>query len=227
MYCLWCNQPMNPELNWSKLLFLSKPTNLCQTCEKQLQWITGNRCSQCSRVSDALLCDDCQRWAQKFDQDDVLNRNYSVFAYNETIKEMVAKWKYRGDYILGNIFKHYFYRTYRQQLSSLHKQMIAVPIPLSEQRLQERGFNQAKMLADFIPLQQAELLSRMHGEKQSKKTRKERLSAENPFNLTKRVNKPVLLVDDIYTTGTTLRHAAGLLKQNGCPGVFALTLIRG
>jgi len=49
----------------------------------------------------------------------------------------------------------------------------------------------------------------------------------NPFNLVKSLNNPVLLVDDIYTTGRTLRHAAQLLKEAGCQEVYALTLCRG
>src|SRR5690606_12881635 len=98
---------------------------------------------------------------------------------------------------------------------------------LSKERLMERGFKQAKMLADFLPIEMVEPLSRVHGEKQSKKTRQERMIAENPFFIKETINKKVILVDDIYTTGTTLRHAATLLKEHGCPEVYSLTLIRG
>lgn len=227
MFCLWCNQQIIPDLNWSKLLFLSKQRHLCQTCQQRLKRLTGKRCSRCSRMCDDPVCNDCKQWAAYYYDRDVLTRNYSVFVYNDVIQDIVTKWKYRGDYVLGNIFKQYIYQAYKQHKSSLPDQMVTVPIPLSEQRLLERGFNQAKMLANFLPLKQEELLHRLHGEKQSKKTRKERLSSKNPFYLLKKVNKPVLLVDDIYTTGTTLRHAASLLKQNGCPDVYALTLVRG
>src|SRR5690625_1097913 len=78
-----------------------------------------------------------------------------------------------------------------------------------------------------LPAENKDILTRIHSEKQSKKTRSERLSADNPFVAAKKVNKPVILVDDIYTTGTTLRHAATLLKEQGCPEVYAYTLIRG
>ncbi|WP_331435273.1 phosphoribosyltransferase family protein [Bacillus sp. SA1-12] len=76
---------------------------------------------------------------------------------------------------------------------------------------------------------QQELLWRTHHEKQSKKSRMERLAAENVFSYassSKIEDKQILLVDDIYTTGSTLRNAAKLLVDNGAKTVFSLTLIR-
>jgi len=95
------------------------------------------------------------------------------------------------------------------------------------ERLQERGFNQAEVLAAFLPIENRSLLTRIHSEKQSKMTRSERISTKNPFEIVGHINKKVILVDDIYTTGRTLRHAATLLKEHGCPQVYAYTLIRG
>lgn len=227
MQCLWCHHQIVPDLNWNMLLFLNKPSCICKACATELEELYGEQCTRCSRMCDTSVCDDCRRWEHYYNHADVLTMNRSVFVYNQVIQEMVTKWKYRGDYVLGNLFRTYVDRSYRQLQRLLPKQTVAVPIPLSDERMNERGFNQAKMLADFFPLPQTELLERVHGEKQSKKTRKQRLRSKNPFHQTNMVNKAVLLVDDIYTTGTTLRHAAGLLKQNGCPDVYSWTLIRG
>ncbi len=103
---------------------------------------------------------------------------------------------------------------------------LIVPIPLSDERLYERAFNQAEVIAKWIQPEIDLILRREHREKQSKKSRHERITSKNPFILTKTINKPVLLVDDIYTTGTTLRHASTMLKKHGCPRVDAFTLIR-
>ncbi|MGN7175963.1 ComF family protein [Paenibacillus sp. FSL R5-0490] len=104
-----------------------------------------------------------------------------------------------------------------------------VPIPLSPERLYERGFNQSAALileAGFTP---AELLQRIHSEKQSKKSRLERIHHHQvfePLNINIE-NKVILLIDDIYTTGSTLYHAAKVLKTGGAASVLSLTLARG
>ncbi len=227
MNCLWCDVEIIPEISWTNVLILSKPKHLCSVCTDELSVLEGKRCKKCSRLSEESLCQDCQSWKVHGDNDDPLTKNFSVFHYNDQMQDMISRWKYRGDYSLGNSFKLFYTKAFEQEFTSLPKDTIAVPIPLSNERMKERGFNQSLQLAGFLPLETCELLTRVHGEKQSKKTRKERISALNPFKLTKTINKPVILTDDIYTTGSTLRHAASLLKEQGCPTVYALTLVRG
>src|SRR5699024_10333533 len=227
MRCLWCDQEIVLDLSWTTLLFLRKTSNICKICAEKLEQITGRQCIRCGRMEDKTICDDCRRWKCYYHHNDVLTMNRSIFVYNQMIKEMINRWKYRGDYIVGELFQSYVEHFYSEYKRLLPKQTIIVPIPLSEQRMKERGFNQAKMLADFFPLPQADILGRMHREKQSKKTKQQRLQSKNPFHQVSKLNKTVLLVDDIYTTGTTLRHAAEILKQNGCPQIYAWTLIRG
>src|SRR5690625_7257700 len=99
-------------------------------------------------------------------------------------------------------------QSFNKTFSFLLKNVWTVPIPLRVERLLERGFNQAKILAACLPAENKDILTRIHREKQSKKTRSERISANKPFADTKRLNKTFILVDDIYTTRTTLRHAA-------------------
>ncbi len=227
MYCLWCDEEMIPEMTWTNIVLLAKQKQLCASCEKELILLQGQRCHTCSRKSLNEECTDCKHWKQRKNGDDVLTFNYSVYAYNDRIQEMLAKWKYRGDYILGDIFKAQFVQSFKRHFSFLTEEIGIAPIPLSEQRMRERRFNQAEVLANFLPINHKIKLTRIHSEKQAKKTRYERISSDNPFRLTKKVNKPVILVDDIYTTGTTVRHAAALLKEKGCPTVYAYTLIRG
>jgi len=226
MYCLWCDQAIIPEISWENIFLLTKPKQLCDLCENTLEKIGGMRCKYCSRQSEVDVCSDCLWWKSRSRPDPLLF-NHSIFTYNEQMQAMVTRWKYRGDYHLTNAFKETMIQSFNKVFSFLSKNVWIVPIPLSEERLLERGFNQAKVLAACLPAENKDILTRIHSEKQSKKTRSERLSADNPFVAAKKVNKPVILVDDIYTTGTTLRHAATLLKEQGCPEVYAYTLIRG
>lgn len=222
MNCLWCDEEVIPELSWKNIVLLSEPKSLCEPCEKQLKKLQGERCIKCSRQSTESICLDCQFW----EEDDPLEFNRSVYSYNPHIRAMIAQWKYRGDYILAHLFKPLFIRTFIEEYSFLMKEALLIPIPLSDERIEERGFNQAKVLADFLPLPNQDLLTRIHQEKQAKKTRFERISANNPFIMNERIDQKVILIDDMYTTGTTLRQASVVLREKGCPEIYSFTLIR-
>lgn len=226
-YCLWCDEEMLLQLNWSNVFHGVQKEKLCNRCKNQLTKIDGPRCRVCSRQTDEEICNDCRKWRMLYDGRDPLVKNISIFTYNDFMKEIITKWKYRGDYMLGEIFREAFVRVFNQYYKQVNKQIIIVPIPLSKERLLERRFNQSFQLAEFITSNLANILQRVHSEKQAKKTRIERMSSNNPFIATKSLNKTAILVDDIYTTGRTIRHAANLLKINGSPEVYSLTLIRG
>ncbi|QTN00399.1 ComF family protein [Sediminibacillus dalangtanensis] len=230
MHCLWCDKEMVTEVHWGNILLPDRIKQLCESCEKELDRLDGKElCVKCGRRVDGEgeTCGDCRRWEQLSQWQGVLTKNRSVYAYNERMQEMLAKWKYRGDYKLREAFESDLQDTFRKLFSKdYRKRAILVPIPLSKERLYERGFNQAEALIDLLDKPAEQLLTRTHGEKQSKKTRRQRILAKNPFTLIKPTYKPVILIDDIYTTGTTLRHAARTLKNNGCPEVYSLTLAR-
>ncbi|WP_237739228.1 ComF family protein [Bacillus xiamenensis] len=109
------------------------------------------------------------------------------------------------------------------------KEPVLVPIPLSKERLKERGFNQSVMLASMIGGPIFQPLIKVHQRKQSKKSKNDRLNQKGLFQLKQPdpiVLKDVILVDDIYTTGATVYHAARILKDAGAKSVSSFTLIR-
>ncbi|MHA6252372.1 ComF family protein [Oceanobacillus sp. CAU 1775] len=227
MNCLWCNEANQTEIDWSNFIYpRTTTTTLCDSCSDNLQFLKGNRCRKCSRETKLYICYDCKWWEQG-SAGDPLDSNFSVFHYNDFMQEMIARWKYRGDYILVDAFKPYVEKEFMKIYKRVLREALITPIPLSNERLKERAFNQAEALANIMPGKKIQLLNRKHAEKQSKLTREERIQAENPFTLHQTINKPVILVDDIYTTGTTLRRAAQVLKESGCPAVYSFTLIRG
>ena len=173
------------------------------------------------------LCTDCVRWQADGEWKDVLTKNRSVYMYNEFMKEVVALWKFRGDYVIIQAFEEEFCREFYRHFDHT---FLIVPIPLSAERLYERGFNQAKALAELLALPIHDILTRHHLEKQSKKSRRERLQTENVFQFSGKMplqDKHIVLIDDIYTTGTTLRHAAKVLLKAGAASVSSFTLARG
>lgn len=225
MCCTFCLREKEERLCWSTLFWPNPIRGLCNDCSGRLVKIEGMRCSGCSKPGIPVLCQDCQDW--KRTAPDSLDGNLSIYNYNECMREMIYQWKYRGDYEVGFSFQYETRQAFQEMKRRAGKDAVIVPIPLSAERLAERGFNQAAMLADFVPGKTMPLLERLDGEKQSKKTREERIASKNPFNMMEKIEKPVILVDDIYTTGATVYKAAAILKKAGSPRVMSLTLVRG
>lgn len=112
---------------------------------------------------------------------------------------------------------------------------VLIPIPLSQQRLSERGFNQSVLLAHHLSRAktQAHTLLRMkHTAAQSSLKRSDRLTnlagafAVAPLLAWQLRGKHVLLIDDVATSGATLNLAARVLKQAGAAKVGALVMAK-
>ncbi|MFF2448992.1 ComF family protein [Neobacillus sp. NPDC058068] len=230
--CLICHEIIRPNLGWGALFSLEKEPLICSTCERRLEKIDGEACRICGRPFCLLdekfrngdLCHDCFRWEEDPEWQGFLDKNSSLFLYNDFLKEVIAMFKFRGDYVLAKLFAPFF----KDVLARIAPDLL-VPIPLSRERLVERGFNQAAALLIESGFPPSELLTRIHLEKQSKKSRSERIHLPQVFTVEPDISlegKTVVLVDDIYTTGSTLRHAAKLLKGAGAASIQSLTIAR-
>ncbi|MEQ2527522.1 phosphoribosyltransferase family protein [Bacillaceae bacterium CLA-AA-H227] len=228
--CLFCYEEITLSTNWSSFFTSPTETYLCRTCRSQLIEIEGETCDICSRSLEKLdpqyvinkRCLDCVRWEQDDEWKGYLLKNKSLYEYNDFLKEIISQYKFRGDYILAKIFSNRI-----QQ--KLPPDALLVPIPLSSERQFERGFNQSEALIFEAGHSPIHLLERTHTEKQSKKSRHDRIHIPQVFQMKEGkdvANKDILLIDDIYTTGSTLRHAAKILMQSGAKSVSSLTLAR-
>jgi competence protein ComFC len=231
--CLWCGGNYFPPVRWSNLLDVENNRGFCGQCRSKLEPLTGESlCLKCGRdlkmvpsaYVHAGLCSDCVKWGPS----DILTMNRSLFTYNLFLQEVVTRFKFRGDALLVAGFQDDWRKLYRQYF----KNCLPVPIPLSVERLAERHFNQARILAALLSVPPADLLIRVqHNTKQSKKSRHERLeSGDNPFVLNQNVGdfrgKSFVIIDDIYTTGTTVRHAARTLNALQPTAIYSMTLAR-
>lgn len=231
-HCLLCHEELIPEVSWGLIFGKGETAKLCGECHGKLVPIDDETCGVCGRPFALLdveyrygsICLDCKRWEEDEHWSGSLDQNRSLYSYDNFTKEVIARFKFRGDYILAEIFAGEF----REALQTFQCDYI-VPIPLSEERLYERGFNQAEAIIRIAGFEPTHLLARIHTEKQSKKSRKERIYLDQVFKINTEKDlrgKTILLIDDIYTTGSTLRHAAKLLKENGAAKVYSLTLAR-
>ncbi|OJE52768.1 amidophosphoribosyltransferase [Bacillus luti] len=233
MHCLLCDECIVETVSWYTFFVKVHRKYICDRCEKKLSYIIGEICVDCGRPLDDLptrykgndICMDCVRWRNEEGYRPFKNR--SLYVYNDEMKGILAQFKFRGDAELV----HIFYQPFRSlfQKCFTHVSVIMV-VPLSREREYERGFNQAELLAACLPVSVSTTsLSRRETEKQSKKTRKERVSGSNPFYFQGEEmfhGQHILLVDDVYTTGITVRQIGSLLYDRGAREVSSLTLCR-
>lgn len=224
MHCLWCDEKILPEVTWNTFLTPQKIGVLCEGCRESFPKLQGTVCTRCNRPmeQEGKTCYDCQRWLKHTPS---LEQNISLYEYSPFMQELISKWKYRGDYVLVEVFREDVQQRFDEVFGCLDSKTV-VPIPLSEERFKERGFNQAEAIANLLNTPVQNVIQRVHSEKQSKKSRKERMTSTNPF-YTEAISGNVILIDDIYTTGRTLHHAAEALKSKGADQLFSFTLIRG
>ncbi|MCF6138761.1 ComF family protein [Pseudalkalibacillus berkeleyi] len=141
----------------------------------------------------------------------------------------MAQFKYRGDAELIKAIREKAVSLFKKEF----KNTTIVPIPLSEERHYERGFNQSFLIAQLLKQPMFCCLHRpIHEEKQSKKGREDRLEKQAVFTFNESFkedirDKEITLVDDIYTTGATLEAAGKILLDKGALSITSFTVARG
>lgn len=242
--CVFCGRAAGRGVDWqtgrvSRWVPGVAGAVLCEHCLQELTWLTGDvpLCRRCGRRlggRDAVLCGDCRQW-ERSGSALVLNR--SVAAYSGPLREQWHAYKYGGRRSLETLWLEmmaYGWRCHRHDVGVSDE---IVYVPMHPAVLRERGFNHARVLAEGlaerIGVPVADRLQRVSAAvRQSQRGREERLRLlDGTFQLsedgaTSLAGKRILLIDDIYTTGTTLEACARPLRQAGARQVVSLTLAR-
>lgn len=220
MKCLLCEQTMKTVLTFSSLLLLKNGAScLCLDCDSTFERIGEENCPNCMKIGLSTKCQDCQFWSKE----GVEVSHRAIFTYNQAMKDFFSRYKFDGDFLLRKVFSSFLSEELKK-----YKEYQFVVIPLSKERYADRGFNQVEALVDAAGFKYLDLLEKREERASSSKSRSERLGTEFPFFIKSgaTIPKKILLIDDIYTTGTTINRVKKLLEETGAEDVKTFSLVR-
>ena len=210
--------------------------------ENILNLLYPNVCGVCNKISKEAICKKCEIKIKKYEIN-YLNRNrkiyfdeiFCVYKYEGIIRDMLIKYKFQNDAYLYKTFIKILLKN-KKLYSFLEKYDIIIPVPISKQRKQKRGYNQTQLISSGlakelnIKCESKILVKVLNNNAQSSLNKKDRIeNVKNAFkliNLYKIKDKNVLIFDDIYTTGSTVNECAKLLKEANTKKVGILTIAK-
>lgn len=208
-------------------------------------------CLKCQEniTQKKLVCPSCERAAIEGKTHPLCIKKYgldglwSLGTYQGSLRQAIKKFKYKFvqeiALVLVDLLIEYWAKYSASFLEELKKDQgkgwVIVPVPLHPKREKYRGFNQsakiAQLLARKLGLEYQEVLKRVHYTKPQVglKSWQRKKNINNAFTLNtvyKILNTNILLVDDVWTTGSTLKECCYVLKRGGAKKVWAITLAR-
>ena len=186
------------------------------------------KCGKPIRKDTEEYCYDCRKGGQNFE----CGKN--LWVHQKAVSEAIYALKYKNRRIYGEIFAKELTKNYGDFLKKQNVTLI-IPIPLHKSRQRKRGYNQAEIIAKYlgeytnIAVDGRSLVRVKKTKPQKQCNDKERKkNIRNAFAVTHVIDaENVVLIDDIYTTGSTINEAAKALKASGVGKVFFLTVSIG
>ncbi len=205
---------------------------ICRFCGKSLFKRPASFCLVCGRFfqenSEPHICLDCLRKPPPF------VRHRSCSFYRGKLKDVILLYKYHGIRVLGKELADFADKMLGGDQEIWQGVEIILPVPLHPRRKRERGFNQSTILVKElakiknISFSQNCLVRTVFRPPQTSMDSHEREeNVKGVFEVRKKEKlsgKIVCLVDDVYTTGATIRECARVLRKAGVREVRAVTL---
>ncbi len=201
---------------------------ICRECKEKIRMFKTNVCGHCGRPlgSNSHRCGECLLHPPPF------RKHISYGGYDEELKELILKFKYGNVEKLKHLLAGYYIEIFYKKIDESFD--FIIPVPPDKGR--KREFDPVLEIAKILSKQLGMMLLIHHLVKikrtlpQAGLSRNQRLNnLHGAFKLTKTTpslkGKKILLIDDVYTTGTTVKKCTELLTKEDAD-VVALTLAR-
>ncbi len=200
--------------------------NLCERCKNDFPFIEGHVCNKCGMpiLEGNMLCDNCKNTKFLFDA------ARAAFVYNEITDHLLYKLKYGGKKYIAEFFGDLIFDVCKNW--NIDVDMV-VPVPLHEKREKKRGYNQSELIAERfceltgLPLCTDIIFRTKETPNQTKLTKEERmhnLSGAFSFNSSVSIaGKSILIIDDVFTTGSTSNEICKVLRRHKPKSIYVLT----
>ncbi|MFA5635868.1 MAG: ComF family protein [Anaerovoracaceae bacterium] len=224
IYCINCGRPIDDRF----------PYSLCPFCVRSIRWANKATCQSCGKPmsvqTDTGICSECTKECRKFD------RGYTCVHYGMAERQLIHQLKYKDKDYLADYLAELMHE--RIDAEKLEPDLV-VPVPMHKSKERRRGYNQAGLLAKHIAGRLGKPYFSRLLTRTSDTTPMSGLSAEqrkknvqDVFTVAKWVqitiyDKTILLVDDVFTTGSTTEACSQALKAAGARKVYVLTFAAG
>lgn len=204
--------------------------------------IYPNVCGICDKLYGEDLCKKCEinlNNIAKFKIDKYKNKNFRkhlyIFKYEGIIKERLIKFKFNGKSYIYKAFVKFIIKN--EKICRFFKSYdIIIPVPIHYNRKINRGYNQSALIAKEIAIrlniqyENQVLFKRLNNKPQSTKNKQERINNVKGVYYTKNkykiLNQKILLLDDIFTTGSTVNECSKVLMACGAKVVDIVTIAK-
>lgn len=201
-------------------------------------------CGICGKINPNFLCNKCEiqlKEQAKFQIEENQNINYYfqehlyIFQYQGMIRKIMINYKFNDASYLYQTIVNFLLKN-RKFFQILKSYDTIIPVPISHKRKKERGYNQSGLIAREIAkrigldYQNQSLIKIKDIVEQSKLNKEERQkNIQGVYELKqlqKLQNKKILLIDDIYTTGSTVNECSKILMKANPKKVGVLTIAK-
>lgn len=224
IYCISCGNIIDG----------TRPYALCDECVQKFHWLGQKTCTWCGKILEPdyrhEMCWDCRLYGHDFD------KGYTCVQYGLYERGVLLDYKYKGKSYIGRKLGDAMYDRIALEEQDFD---LVVPVPMHEKKQAKRGFNQAAVMAARL----AERAGIPYAAKLLVRTKKtlpmrglgaferhqnlEDAFAESPGNHYRIEGRKILLVDDIYTTGSTMDACSRVLRQCGAKEIHVLSFACG